>query len=99
MTQDKLLTPKEQRDMILATFFSGGDDDGKGFLALVDHCGIDFAACNGDVMQIPNVILGHYRIKQGCYDIDRAANDLLTFPPVAARIAELQAEKAEDAKR
>jgi hypothetical protein len=99
MTKDKLPTPKEQRNMILAMFFSEGDDDGEGFLALVDHCGIDLAACHGDVRQIPNVIAGHYRIKKGCYDIDRDANDLLTYPPVAARIAELEAQKAKDAKR
>ena len=40
------------------------------------------------------VILGHYRVKKGCYDIDRAANDLATFPPVAAHIAELEARIA-----
>ena len=99
MMQDKPPTPREQRNMILAMFFSEGDDDGKGFLALVDHCGIDLAACHGDVKQVPNVIVGHYRIKKGFYDIDRAANDLLTFPPVAARIAELDAQKAKNEQR
>jgi hypothetical protein len=92
-------TAEDQRNSILAMFFDDHDDDGESFLALVDHCGIDLAACHGDVRQIPNVIAGHYRIKKGCYDIDRAANDLLTFPPVAARIAELEAQKAKDAKR
>ena len=43
MTQDKLPTPKEQRNMILAMFFGEGDDDGESSLALVDHCGIDLA--------------------------------------------------------
>jgi hypothetical protein len=99
MTQEKLPILKEQRNMILAMFFSEDDDDGEGFLALVEHCGIDLAACHGDVHQIPNVIAGHYRIKKRCYDIDRAANDLLTFAPVAARIAELEAQTAKDAER
>ena len=99
MTQEKQPTPKEQRNMILSMFFSEGDDDGEGFLELVDHCGIDLSACHGDVMQIPNVIAAHYRLAQGRYDIDRAAHDILTYPPVAARIAELEAQKAKDAKR
>ena len=59
MTHDKLPTPKEQRNMILAMFFGEGDDDGESFLALVDHCAIDLAACHGDVKQIPNVIAAH----------------------------------------
>jgi len=100
MTQEKSPeTAAQQRAMILAMFFDDGDDNGEGFLALIDHCGIDLAACNGDVKQIPNVIAGHYRLAHGRYDIDRAANDLLTFPPVAARIAELDAQKAKDAER
>ena len=98
MTQDKLPTPKEQRNMILAMFFSEGDDDGEGFLALVDHCGIDLAACHGDVKQIPNVIAAHYCRGRG-YNIDRAAHDPLTYPPVAARIEELEAQKRRTRKR
>ena len=98
MTQEKLPTPKEQRNMILAMFFGEGDDDGESFLELVDHCHIDLGACNGDVKQIPNVIAAHYRRGRG-YDIDRAAHDLLTYPPVAARIKELEAEKRRARKR
>jgi hypothetical protein len=94
MTHEKSQKRAEQkRDMILAMFFSDSDDDSTRFLALVDHCGIDLTACDGDVKQIPNVIAAHYRLAQGRYDIDRAAHDLLTYPPVAARIKELEAEK------
>jgi hypothetical protein len=89
------LPPAEQRNLILNTFFDE-DDDGERFLALIDHAGIDLSAAGGDVRRIPAVILGHYRIKKGCYDIDRAANDLLTYPPAAARIAELEAQKAKN---
>ena len=93
--QDKPPTPKEQRSMIVATFFGydDDDDDGERFLALVDHCGIDLSACDGDVKQIPNVILAHYRISRGRYDLDRVARDLLSYPPIAARIKELEAQK------
>ncbi len=81
-----------QRGMILSIFFE--DKDADGFIALVDHCGIDLAACNGDTKQLPNVIAAHYRLKKGTYDIDRAANDLRTFPPISARIRELQKRQA-----
>ena len=77
--QEKLPTPKEQRNMILAMFFSEDDDDGTCFLALVDHCGIDLTACHGDVKQIPSVIAAHYRLARGRYDIDRAAHDLFSL--------------------
>jgi hypothetical protein len=53
-----------QRNMILNMFFDE-DNDADGFLALVKHCGIDLAACNGDVKQAPNVIAAHYRLKRG----------------------------------
>jgi hypothetical protein len=102
MTQDKPLTPKEQRAMILATFFDFDDNDNDAaerFLALIDHCGIDLSACNGEVKHIPKVILAHYRISRGSYDLDRIAHDLVTYPPIAARIAELEAQKAKDIKR
>jgi hypothetical protein len=46
-----------------------------------------------------NVIAGHYRLKQGKYDIDRAARDLATFPPIAARIEELKAQRATGTRR
>ena len=85
------LTAAEQRNTILNMFFDG--DDANSFIALAKHCRIDLAACDGEVKQVPNVIAAHYRVAQGRYDIDRAACDLATFPPVAARIAELKARK------
>jgi hypothetical protein len=86
------ITAEEQRHLILSMFFDGNDGDN--FLGLIDHAGIDLAATIGDLKRLPDVILGHYRIKKGCYDLDRAAQDLLTFPPIAARIKELKAQKA-----
>jgi hypothetical protein len=97
MAADRDLTAAEQKDLILSYFFDG--DDGDHFLALCDHAKIDLGACNGDAKQIPNIIAAHYRIAQGRYDLDRAANDLLTFPPIAARIAELKAKKGKGRKR
>ena len=89
-----------ERNMILAMFFDydeNDDDDMRAnrFLSLIDHCGVDLAACHGDVKNIPNVIAAHYRLAQGRYDIDRAAHDLMTYPPIAVRIAELTAQNGQ----
>jgi hypothetical protein len=86
----------EQRNLILDMFFDG--DDQENFLALIEHTGIDLAAPGGDIKRVPHVILGHYRAKKGCYDIERAANDLAIFPPVAAYVAELKARHGKDAQ-
>ena len=92
-TNTRTLAAADQRTLILDMFFDG--DDPENFLALIEHTGIDLAAAGGDVSRVPHVILGHYRVKKGCYDIDRAATDLATFPPVADYIAELEARIGE----
>ena len=93
----KDLTAANQRTLILDMFFDG--DDPESFLALIEHTGIDLAAAGGDVRRVPDVILGHYRVRKGCYDVERAANDLATYPPVAAFIAELEAQIGENGLR
>ena len=92
-----VLTALDQRTLILDMFFDG--DDPENFLALIEHTGIDLAAAGGDIKRVPDVILGHYRVKKGCYDIERAANDLATFPPVAAYIAGLEPRTGENGLR
>ena len=96
-TQNQNSHRRRQRILILDMFLDG--DDPENFLALIEHTGIDLAAAGGDIRRVPDVILGHYRKKKGCYDIDRAASDLATFPPVAAYIAELKARTWEHAQR
>lgn len=86
------LSAQEQRLTILSSFFD--DDDPDNFLALIKHCRIDLSVCDGDAKKIPSIIAAHYRLKRGQYDIERAANDLLTFPPIAAHIKELKAKRA-----
>ena len=80
----KPLTPDEQRNVIMSIYF---DNDVEGLLALLEHSKIDLAACHGDTSRLADVIAAHYRTQHG-YDVDRAANDLRTFPPIAAAIAE-----------
>jgi len=96
-TKTRTLTAAEQRILILDMFLDG--DDPENFLALIEHTGIDLAAAGGDIRRVPDVILGHYRVKKGCYNVERAANDLATFPPVAPYIAELEARIGENGLR
>ena len=54
------------------------------------HCGIKIP----EGMGAGDAILAHYRRPLG-YDMDRAAMDLRTWPPIAARLLELQTAEAE----
>ena len=57
------------------------------------HVGFDVSGITDPLDLIP-AWLGHYRIKHGVYDVERACSDLATYPRIAARIAELRAENA-----
>ena len=39
-------------------------------------------------------LVAHYRIKKGQYDMDRITMDFVKYPPIAARVVELMAERA-----
>jgi hypothetical protein len=81
----------DDETVILAWFAHFGDEDGlDGLCRYIMHCGIEMR----DRMTAGDAILAHYRNPIG-YDIDRAAMDLRTWPPIAARIVELQTAEAE----
>ena len=71
-------------------FAKQGEDQLLGYLT---HVGIN------DVMvkyagNVERAVLAHYRIgSSDRFDIDKAASDLASWPPIARRIAELQAEQ------
>ncbi|MEH6740020.1 MAG: hypothetical protein V7695_15970 [Sulfitobacter sp.] len=93
-TQTSDLPPGEQKGIILSIFadFAESDDDGD-LLSYLDHIGFDLRAIS-HVKELPAAFVAKYRLKSGKYDLDRAANDLVTWPPIAARIEELtQAEQ------
>jgi hypothetical protein len=83
------LSPGEQKNIILSIFadFAESDDDGD-LLSFLDHVGFDLRVIS-DVRELPAAFVATYRLKSGKYDLNRAANDLATWPPIAARIAEL----------
>lgn len=77
--------------VILAWFADFLEQDGiEGLARYLDHCRINIATG----MTAGDAILAHYRNPLG-YDIDRAAMDLRTWPPIEARILELQTEVAQ----
>ncbi len=89
MKQASDLTDDEA--VILAWFADVLEQDGiEGLARYLDHCRIKFATG----MTAGDAILAHYRNPLG-YEIDRAAMDLRTWPPIAARILELQTTEAE----
>ena len=101
--QNDELTVQEQKNLVLAVFFDLLENDQLDeFKEFCQHAGLDFSAlpncskCLAD--QLPNWILGHYRISKGRYDVDRVANDLATYPPIVARVEELRKEQAENSR-
>lgn len=78
------LTAEEQKELILNIFadFTEKPDE---LLDFIEHTGMSLRALR-DPTDLPELIAGHYRCKKGNYDVDRAANDLLTWPPVASAV-------------
>lgn len=88
MTPDDL---SEDEASILVCFADMLAENGiDGLCAYVSHCGIKLPEGISD----GEAILAHYRNPLG-YDVDRAAMDLRTWPPVSERLCELQTEEAE----
>lgn len=83
------LTPKEQKGLIESIFsdFCDADDDSD-LLSFIDHIGFDLRVIS-NARELYPAFVAYYRLKTGVYDVDRATNDLVTWPPIAARIAEL----------
>jgi hypothetical protein len=82
------MTTKAQRDLILG-ILNDIADDASSVVDYLNHVGFDIAAINSSA-DLPEAWLGHYRLGQGSYDVDRATSDLLTWPPISRRVFELQ---------
>lgn len=81
---------EEQTNLILGILSSFLEEDGLDQLGgYLDHVGFDIGAIRR-TQDLPNAWLGHYRLKQGTYDVDRACRDLANFPPIAAEIFRLE---------
>jgi hypothetical protein len=86
-------TDDADRALILQWFHDLQERAAEHFARCIVHCGIDVDAAP----EIDDAIAAHYRLPGGAYDIERAAKDFATYPPMAASIAALQARKAKTA--
>lgn len=84
-------TIKLQQGQILACFSDMAEQSTDALAEYLLHVGIENVG-----EDLPSSILEHYRAGDA-YDVERAAQDLLTWPPVALRIRELQQQRAEEA--
>lgn len=87
---------KEDKAFILSMFADLAEQPDE-LVKYLQHVGFDFEALT-DPKQLPEAIVAHYRTRQGQYDIEKASQDLLTWPPISSRIFELQeAQKSNQA--
>ena len=83
---------------VILSMFNDMASDVDGLIAYLQHVGFDFEAIAEDASQLQDAILGHYRVRQGEYDINRASHDLLTFPPIASRVFQLMEKQRQSNK-
>lgn len=88
------MTTEDQRSMILNILVDMVSDDLGGYIR---HVGFDIQGLD-DPKNFVDAWLGHYRLGQGIYDVDRALMDLCIWPPISRRIFELQEEQRRLAK-
>jgi len=88
-----LLHPDEAKAIITSILVDFTEGDAENLIHYLEHVGFDIAAIQTGKELLP-AWLGHYRIGQGTYDIDRALLDFTTWPPIAREIFRLLAEKA-----
>lgn len=88
------LSVAEQKSLILSVLYMVVEaEDSETAMAYLEHAGFDLSVVE-EITNLEAAWLGHYRIRQGCYDADRACEDFARWPPIAARIAELRAENS-----
>ena len=83
------------RAQVLAVFADYAEQDVDKLFDFLRHCQIDLGPLSADKrVQLDDLIASHFYIRPGVYDIARLGELLATFPPIAARIREREAELA-----
>jgi hypothetical protein len=81
-------------DHVMMIFWEKFENDQAEFVEYLHHCGIDLGELSEAVESgwpaIEALILGHYRVRPGVYDLEQVGQHLATYPPIAARIRELR---------
>jgi hypothetical protein len=81
-------------DHVMMIFWEKFENDQAEFVEYLHHCGIDLGELSEAVESgwpaIEALILGHYRVRPGVYDLEQVGQYLATYPPIAARIRELR---------
>jgi hypothetical protein len=90
-----ILPPDEAKALLVGIIADFAENDTDNLFTYLKHVGFDIAAIQ-DTKELLPAWLGHYRIGQGTYDTDKALMDFMTWPPIARRIFELQAEKVKN---
>ena len=86
-----------QRELVLSVFADYADNDVDQLFEFLQHCKIDLSALSHS-RQLPDLIAGHFYLAPGVYDIEALGQLWASFPPMAARIREIRAERARDHK-
>lgn len=85
---------RDQREQVLAVFADYAEHHVDRLFDFLQHCQIDLEPFLRKSAKLPDVIASHFYLRPGVYDIDRLGHLLATFPPIAARLREIEAEKA-----
>lgn len=88
------MSTEEQKATILSVLVDFCEDSVDDMFAYMEHVGFDAASLKS-ANDLPPAWCAFYRIRGGVYDVERAFQDLATWPPIAARIAYLRAHPEE----
>ncbi len=84
----------DAREQVLAVFADYAEHDVDQLVEFLQHCRIDLEPYLSKKAELPDIIVAHFNVRPGVYDIARLGELLATFPPIAARIREIHAERA-----
>jgi hypothetical protein len=88
----------QEQNNIIPRIFDDFCTDADTMFRYLKHVGFDFEAIS-HVQELLPAYLGHYRLRNGTYDVERACNDLATWPPIAAMIEKGLRQKARAARK
>lgn len=97
------MSQEQCKEWVLACFWDilGEEDDDydanwSGLFDFMEHCGMDLQKVRDDpkaaALSAEDIILAHYRLEDGQYDLDRVVIDYASQPRIVTMIEVMQAE-------